>query len=395
MRKMSINFEDGGTNRNHHESRPSRLGHHHHHHHQRLGNNDFSRLGVRILLLSMVVGLVYLVLSHSSVPIQLLQRSCSLNYLSPTCKPDRGTASSSSNEKTHEFTSNNENLPSYSKDEIKKLESALKKAAMEDSKTVIITTVNAAWTEPNSIFDIFLESFSIGYQTQSLVNHVVVVALDQTAYSRCSAVHPHCFSLTTSGVDFSGETAFMTEDYLKMMWRRIDFLRVVLELGYSFIFSDADVMWLRNPFPRFDLDVDFQIACDVYKSNSTDPGNIPNGGFKYVKSNHRTIKFYRFWYRGRQYFPGKHDQDVLDMIKMDPYISEIGLEMRYLDTTYFGGFCEPSKDLDLVCTMHANCCVGLGKKIHDLRMVIEDWTRYMAHSHTSVRGSWSAPWKCR
>ncbi|XP_073135637.1 uncharacterized protein At4g15970-like [Henckelia pumila] len=379
------------TNRNDHDLMPSRHGLHHH----RRRLHDFSRLGVSTFLLSMVVGLFYLVLSHSSFPIQLLQRSYSLNYLTPTSKSDRETAnSSSSNEKIYEFASDNEDLPSYTKDEIKKLERALKKAAMEDSKTVIITTLNAAWTEPNSIFDIFLESFSIGDQTQSLVNHVVVVALDQTAYSRCSAVHRHCFALTASGVDFSGEAAFMTEDYLRMMWRRIDFLRVVLELGYNFVFSDADVMWLRNPFPRFDPGSDFQIACDEYRSNS-DPRNIPNGGFKYVKSNPRTIRFYRFWYRGWQYFPGKHDQDVLDMIKMNPYVKEIGLEIRYLNTAYFGGFCEPGKDLDLVCTMHANCCVGLGKKIHDLRMVIDDWRRYMARRDKSVRTSWSAPWKCR
>lgn len=29
----------------------------------------------------------------------------------------------------------------------------------------------------------------------------------------------------------------MTPDYLKMMWKRIDFLRYVLELGYNFIFT--------------------------------------------------------------------------------------------------------------------------------------------------------------
>jgi hypothetical protein len=29
----------------------------------------------------------------------------------------------------------------------------------------------------------------------------------------------------------------MTQDYLKMMWRRIKFLRSVLEMGYNFIFS--------------------------------------------------------------------------------------------------------------------------------------------------------------
>lgn len=29
----------------------------------------------------------------------------------------------------------------------------------------------------------------------------------------------------------------MTADYLKMMWRRIDFLRSVLEMGYNFVFT--------------------------------------------------------------------------------------------------------------------------------------------------------------
>jgi hypothetical protein len=43
--------------------------------------------------------------------------------------------------------------------------------------------------------------------------------------------------LHTYGVDFSGEKGFMTQDYLKMMWRRIKFLRSVLEMGYNFIFS--------------------------------------------------------------------------------------------------------------------------------------------------------------
>lgn len=110
MRKMVMHLEEGGTNRNRHESMPSRHDLHHHRHHH---SHVFSRLGVRILLLSMVVGLFYLVLSQSPFPIQLLRRSYSLNYLTPTCKSERETASSSSNEKTHEFTSNNEDLPSY------------------------------------------------------------------------------------------------------------------------------------------------------------------------------------------------------------------------------------------------------------------------------------------
>lgn len=118
-----------------------------------------------------------------------------------------------------------------------KLEEVLEKAAMGD-KTVIITTLNAAWTKPNSIFDVFLKSFRVGNQTKPLLKHVLVAALDKTAYSRCLEKKLlHCYALTTKGVDFSGEAHFMSEDYLKMMWRRIDFLTNVLEMGYNFIFT--------------------------------------------------------------------------------------------------------------------------------------------------------------
>ena len=80
----------------------------------------------------------------------------------------------------------------------------------------------------------------------------------------------------------------------------------------------------------------------------------------------KTIKFYKFWYKSKGRIPGRNDQDVFNGIRRDPLISKIGLEIEFLDTAFFGGFCKPSKDLNLVCTMHANCCVG-SDKIHDLR----------------------------
>lgn len=103
--------------------------------------------------------------------------------------------------------------------------------------TVILTTLNDAWAAPNSVIDLFLESFRIGERTRWLLKHLVIVSLDQKAFYRCMAVHPHCFSLVTEGTDFSHEAYFMTPDYLKMMWRRIDFLRSVLEMGYNFVFT--------------------------------------------------------------------------------------------------------------------------------------------------------------
>lgn len=117
------------------------------------------------------------------------------------------------------------------------LETVLKAASMDDD-TVILTTLNEAWADPNnSILDLFLTSFRLGYRTSRLLNHLVIITLDQKAYASCKRVHTHCFALATEGVDFSREAYFMTPDYLKMMWRRIDFLRSVLEMGYNFLFT--------------------------------------------------------------------------------------------------------------------------------------------------------------
>nr|POE52605.1 uncharacterized protein CFP56_35058 [Quercus suber] len=277
-----------------------------------------------------------------------------------------------------------------------RLEKVLKDAAMKD-KTVILTTLNDAWAAPNSVIDLFLESFRIGDHTRRLLNHLVIVALDQKAFARCLVIHTHCFSLVSEGVDFHQEAYFMTPDYLKMMWRRIDFLRSVLEMGYNFVFTDADIMWFRDPFPRFYSDADFQIACDYFVGDSDDVQNRPNGGFNYVKSNNRSIEFYKFWYSSHETYPGYHDQDVLNRIKFHPFIMEIGLKMKFLDTAYFGGLCEPSKDLNQVCTMHANCCYGLNSKLNDLRIMLQDWKQFLSLPPSLKRLSilsWRVPQNC-
>lgn len=108
---------------------------------------------------------------------------------------------------------------------------------MKDKKTVIVTTLNAAWTEPNLIFNIFLESFRIENGTQNLLKLLVVGTMDQKAYSHCLTKKLRCYALTTDGVDFSSEASFMSEDYLKLVWRKIDFQHTILESGYDFIFT--------------------------------------------------------------------------------------------------------------------------------------------------------------
>ncbi|KAK3015950.1 hypothetical protein RJ639_007792 [Escallonia herrerae] len=270
-------------------------------------------------------------------------------------------------------------------DEKNRLDRVLKDASMQN-RTVIITTLNEAWAAPNSIVDLFLESFRIGDHTSRLLNHLVIIALDGKTFSHCVVVHTHCFALVTKGVDFSQEAYFMTPDYLKMM-----FVLIAIKL-------DADIMWFRDPFPRFYTDADFQIACDRYYGNPVDlVNNIPNGGFNFVKSNNRSIAFYKFWYSSRNTYPGLHDQDVLNKIKNDSFIMKIGLKMKFLNTVYFGGFCEPSKDFNQVCTMHANCCYGLDSKLQDLRIMLQDWKQFMSlppYLKRSSMPSWRVPKNC-
>ncbi|KAK4486258.1 hypothetical protein RD792_008928 [Penstemon davidsonii] len=276
------------------------------------------------------------------------------------------------------------------------LEELLKKAAMPDN-TVILSPLNEAWIEKGSIFDLFLESFRIGNRTIGLLKHLLVVALDQKAFDHCLGLHLNCYFLKTQGVDFSAEAGYMSTDYLKMVWRKIDFLRTILETGYSFVFTDADIMWLRNPFPQFYPNTNFQVSCDKFQGNPFDLNNAPNTGLMYVKSSNQTIEFFKFWYKSREIYSAKHDQDALNMLKHDPFLREIGFQFKFLDTAYFGGFCQPSKNLNLVHTMHANCCAGLDNKIHDLKILLQDWSSYISlpeNERDSHPPSWTVPQSC-
>uniref|UniRef100_A0A0D9VP33 Nucleotide-diphospho-sugar transferase domain-containing protein n=1 Tax=Leersia perrieri TaxID=77586 RepID=A0A0D9VP33_9ORYZ len=155
-------------------------------------------------------------------------------------------------------------------------------------------------------------------------------------------------------------------------------------------------MWFRNPLPHLYADGDFQIACDHFTGDPDDLSNSPNGGFTYVRSTAATAEFYRFWYAARESHPGMHDQDVLNLIKGDPYIAhELGVRIRFLGTEEFGGICEHGRDLSRVCTMHSNCCIGLRRKIDDLRLMLRDWRRFMATPMRDRRSvTWSVPRNC-
>lgn len=282
-------------------------------------------------------------------------------------------------------------------DEHYELRKVLKEASTKD-KTVILATLNEAWAAPNSIFDVFLESFRIGNNTARLLNHIVVIAVDEKAYTRCLDLVSHCYFLKSNkSTELAHEARFMSPSYVELVWERLAFLQTILSLGYNFVQTDTDVVWFRDPFPLFDPITDFQTSCDRFNGKPFDLNNFPNVGFMFVRSNNRTMEFYKFWISSRSNYSHLHEQDAFNKIKHDPFVNQIGLKMRFFDTDYFGGFCTPSRDFNKVCTMHANCCVGLERKIADLNTTLEDWKIFLSVSPNqtaSQRFHWRVPHIC-
>ncbi|KAF7032380.1 hypothetical protein CFC21_043557 [Triticum aestivum] len=258
------------------------------------------------------------------------------------------------------------NLSSAEKEErFRGLAELLPKVATDDG-TVIVTSVNEAWAAPGSLLDLFRESFKNGEGIAHLLNHTLIVAVDPGAMSHCEAVHPHCYLLEVTSANVSSANRFFTESYLELVWAKLSLQQRVLQLGYNYLFTDVDVMWLRNPFRHISLYADMVVSTDRFNGDAEALTNAPNTGFYYVKSTNRTVEILRRWRVARSRFPPTRDQAVFNEIKAELAADELHIKFVFLDTTLFDGFCQFHSKMDRVCTMHANCCIGLENKVHDL-----------------------------
>lgn len=283
------------------------------------------------------------------------------------------------------------------------LDKALAKASIRKNKTVIIAMVNKAYVEQDvngdaiTMFDLFLSSFWLGEGTRSLIDNLLIVAVDQTAYDRCQFLRLNCYKLETDGVDFEGEKLYMSQDFINMMWRRTSFLLEVLKHGYNFIFTDTDVMWLRNPFKKLSKNEteDLQISTDSYLNDPWSEKHQINTGFYFARSNNKTISLFEIWYGMKDNSTGKKEQDVLLDLIGGGIIGHLGLKVRFLDTLYFSGFCQDSKDFRAVTTVHANCCRSIAAKVADLKAVLHDWKQFKRlEANSTVNINWTSHQWC-
>jgi len=130
----------------------------------------------------------------------------------------------------------------------------------------------------------------------------------------------------------------------------------------------------RNPFRHISVFADMTTSSDVFSGDVDSLDNWPNTGFFYVKATNRTVEI-------------KHE-----------LAHDLGARVQFLDSARFGSFCRIFHiDMAAACTMHANCCVGLGNKLHDLRDVLDQWKNYsglMPQEKKRQKFTWKDLSKC-
>ncbi|KAJ3693372.1 hypothetical protein LUZ60_008852 [Juncus effusus] len=298
---------------------------------------------------------------------------------------------------SHVFFLKAENTENVTHEEVmfQDLAPLLKRAATWD-KTVIITSVNWVFAQPDSLLDIFLQSFRNGEKIDYLLNHLIIVAFDARAFERCKLVHTYCFEKKAENVNFDGAEWFMSPGYNNLVWEKIRIQQYILEQGYNFVFTDVDVMWFRNPLKHITVYADLTLSCDGFNGNPDDVDNYPNTGLFYVKSSNKTAEMMQYWHEARRRFSTDMDQNIFNKIKHE-LVDSLGIKIQFVDTKYFSGFCNYNEDMDEVFTMHSNCCVGLEKKVSDLRNILDDWKNYTSlpiGERKKGLVTWRVPGRC-
>ena len=118
-------------------------------------------------------------------------------------------------------------------------------------------------------------------------------------------------------------------------------------------------------------------------------------GLFFMKADEISFEFLKILRFERVLFPNYLDNSICEMVthKLKGY------SVKQLDKTYFGGFCEPSKNVSKVYTMQSTCCDNVKSKVHDLRLVLDDWINFTAQVSTNASTgtspfTWRAPKKC-
>lgn len=154
-------------------------------------------------------------------------------------------------------------------------------------------------------------------------------------------------------------------------------------------------MWLRNPLRELVPDIELSIACELYPVDAGTYGISGDGGLFHLKSNERTYEFMKNLNLQRVLYPDSEHESLCKVSANDSFIDLMGMKVSYFSEVNFGRLCLPY-DLNQIYTIQANCCEDIDSKIHDLKLVLDDWRKFKELSAKNASSKWSplAPQKC-
>lgn len=158
---------------------------------------------------------------------------------------------------------------------------------------VIVTCVNHGYAASG-----LLENWALSLARLGLQKHVLIAALDDAAASLAARLPGTTLRWNAADLRAPSRTAlrFREKGWKPVVFSKVSLVRVLLEAGCPVLFSDADVVFLRDPRPWFpgEETADFAVQSDAPADAA---GNAPDtlcSGLYYAHPTRDAIRTLRF-----------------------------------------------------------------------------------------------------
>ena len=213
------------------------------------------------------------------------------------------------------------------------LKPILAKAAKNN--VVMTMTMNAGMT------DMILNFVCSARRAGHSIDHLVLFPTDDEAVDVAKSLGIAYFRHKSFG-DFPKEEAASYGDntFVAMMWIKVLCVYLPVNMGYSVLFQDADVVWFKDPITEYFMKPELSGDFDVYfqddgsRSTRFSP-YFSNSGFYFLRQTPRTRYFMtQLLYGGDQILEWRSHQSALVQVLVDAS-SRIGLKVKTLSYSDF------------------------------------------------------------
>ncbi|XP_030845843.1 UDP-D-xylose:L-fucose alpha-1,3-D-xylosyltransferase-like [Strongylocentrotus purpuratus] len=192
---------------------------------------------------------------------------------------------------------------------------------------IILATTNKAFLD-------FTENWIESLKRCNVRDHVTIIAEDPSTYEILAKRNDiNLELLLTSKTNLpDSDLAFGSQDYLRLVNKRPNYILRYLQRGTDVLFSDVDTVWLKNPLPFFEDGYDLYFGRDIY-DDQTKP-DLVCAGFVYYRATKATIDLIVKWIQRIHARPEIPDQQLLNHLLRNRTIRNT-LKLKYLDQRQF------------------------------------------------------------